>query len=113
MIKVTRQIDQPILIGQSATVVLTDIDAAGVRLSMRGQVVGGPNDGERIAETHELGKGQSIHLGPQVAVTLIAVRGDSAVIGVLAPVHMPVKALPGPGPNKPSAPPRNAGEFDD
>lgn len=113
MIKVTRQIDQPILIGHSATVVLTDIDAGGVRVSVRGQIVGGPNDGERIAETHELAKGQSIHIGPHVAVTLITVRGDAAVLGVLAPPHMPVKPLPGPGAKKPSDPPRNAGEFDD
>jgi sRNA-binding carbon storage regulator CsrA len=113
MIKLTRQIDQPFLIGHSATVVLTDIDSAGVRASVRGQIVGGPNDGERIAETHELNKGQSLHIGPHVVVTLIAVRGGDAVLGILAPPHMPVTAQGGPGAKRPSEPPRSAGEFDD
>ena len=113
MIKLTRRVDEPLLIGRSTTVVLTDIDAAGVRMSLRGQVVGGPNDGERIAEKYEIGKGQSVHIGPHIAVTLIAVQGEAAVIGVLAPPHMPVKALPGPGASKDSDPPHSAGEFDD
>jgi sRNA-binding carbon storage regulator CsrA len=113
MIKLTRRVDEPLLIGRSTTVVLTDIDVAGVRMSLRGQIVGGPNDGERIAEKYEIGKGQSVHIGPHIAVTLISVLGDSAEIGVLAPSHMPVKALPGPGAKKDSNPPRSAGEFDD
>ena len=113
MIKVTRQIDEPIQIGTGTTVVLTDIDAAGVRASVRGQIAGGPNDGERVAETHELAKGQSFHVGPHIAVTLISVKGDAALLGVLAPPHMPVKTIAGPGTKKPSEPPRSAGEFDD
>jgi sRNA-binding carbon storage regulator CsrA len=113
MIKLTVQIDERIHIGQSATVVLTDVDAAGVRVNVRGQIVGGPNDGERIAETHELTRGRSFHVGPNIAVTLINLRGDAATLGVLAPPHMPVQKLPGPGAQKPSEPPRSAGEFDD
>lgn len=113
MIKVTRQVDQPLLIGHSATVLLTDIDPTGVRVSIRGQIVGGPNDGERIAETHEMGKGQSVHIGPHVAITLITVRGDAAVLGILVPPHMPVQAMPGPEAKKRPDPPRTAGEFDD
>jgi hypothetical protein len=66
-----------------------------------------------VAQTYEIGKGQSVHIGPHIAVTLISVLGDSAVIGVLAPPHMPVKALPGPGARKPDDPPRSASEFDD
>jgi len=93
MVRVSIQVDQSIAIGQSLTVTPTDIDRNGVRVIARGQIVGGPTDGERISSVHELSTGQSLHLGPHVVVTLIESDGVDALFGVLAPKHIGVRSL--------------------
>ncbi len=111
MRKFTRKIDQPLLIGRSATVTLTDIDPDQVRLIVRGQLIGGPRDGERVASVHELTRQHSVHLGLNVVVTLLRIDGDEAQLGVLAPPNMPI-TLPSERAPDPKTPP-SASEFDD
>ncbi len=88
----SRLVDQWIVIGGDIRVSPTDIDAQGVRLIARGRVMGGPRDGDSFDSAYELAIGQSCHLGPHVAVTLMEVLGETARIGVLAPQHIPVFA---------------------
>jgi len=111
MVKVSLQIDQPMLIGRGMSVSPTDIDENGVRLIARGAIVGGPSDGERIISVHELTKGQSLHLGLNVVVTLLRLEGDCALFGVLAPKHMPVTAPDATRP--PTKRPEAGSEFED
>ena len=87
---ISRQLDQWILIGDDIRVSPTDIDPLGVRLIAKGRTLGGPNDGERFESVHELTVGQSCHLGPHVAVTVLEVRGDVVRLGVLSPAHVEV-----------------------
>lgn len=84
------QVDEPVQIGQSLRVTVTDIDPAGVRLTVRGRVVGGPSDGESIQTAHELGVGKSINISPHVAVALAEIDGNDAVLKIFAPPAMPV-----------------------
>ncbi len=90
MIHVSLQVDQAIRIGRDIVVTPTDVDPDGVRLKARGRTAGGPTDGEPFDAAHELVVGQSLHLGPHVVVTLVAVKGPAARLGVFAPPHMPV-----------------------
>jgi len=84
------QVDQPVQIGQSLRVTVTDIDPAGVRLRVRGRVIGGPEDGSSIDAAYELGTGKSINVGPHVAISLAEIDGRDAVLKVFAPPNMPV-----------------------
>jgi carbon storage regulator len=90
MIVLTRQVDQWIVIGSDIRVSPTDIDAQGVRLVARGRVMGGPDDGAAFHSVHELTVGQSCHLGPHVAITLVKVDNGVVRLGVLAPAHIAV-----------------------
>ena len=92
MTHVSLQVDQTIRIGRDIVVSPTDVDPDGVRLRTRGRTAGGANDGEPFDACHELTIGQSLHLGPHVVVTLVAVKGPAARLGVFAPPHMPVTA---------------------
>ncbi len=92
MTHVSLRVDDSVRIGQGITVTPTDVDPDGVRVRARGRTAGGANDGEPFDAYHELVVGQSLHLGPHVVVTLVAVRGDAARLGVFAPPHMPVTA---------------------
>jgi sRNA-binding carbon storage regulator CsrA len=87
----TREVDQYILIGEDIRLSPTDIDPQGARLVARGRMLGGPEDGATFDLAHELTVGQSWHLGPNVVVTLIEVRGETARLGVLAPNHITVQ----------------------
>ena len=90
MTHVSLRVDEAARIGRDIVVAPTDVDPAGVRLRAKGRTAGGANDGEPFDAAHELAVGQSVHLGPHVVVTLVAVRGDVARLGVFAPPHMPV-----------------------
>jgi hypothetical protein len=91
MTVIPRQIDQFIAIGARSVVGPTDIDARGIRLLVKAEVYGGPEDGARIDRAVELTVGQSVSLGNNVVVTLLAVYSGTARIGVLAPVNVPVQ----------------------
>ena len=92
MTHVSLRVDESARVGRDIVLTPTDVDAAGVRLRAKGRTAGGANDGEAFDAAHELVVGQSVHLGPHVVVTLVAVRGDAARLGVFAPPHMPVSA---------------------
>jgi sRNA-binding carbon storage regulator CsrA len=90
MTHVSLRVDEAVRIGRGITVSPTDVDPDGVRLRARGRVAGGAQDGEPFDAAHELTVGQSVHLGPHVLITLVAINGDVARLGVFAPPHMPV-----------------------
>lgn len=87
---ITREIDQPILIGSAIRLSPTDIDRNGVRLLAEGRHVGGPQDGETFRSAHEVAKGGSLRLGPMITVTVIQLFDDAVRLGVLAPPNLPV-----------------------
>ena len=87
---VVAAVDQVITIGLSVTMMPTDVDPAGVRLLVRGELVGGADDGLRIDEAREMRVGSAVHLGTLVTITLANVSGPRARFVVNAPPHMAV-----------------------
>lgn len=87
----TRRADESILIGEHLKVTVTDVDKAGVRLMIDGELVGGPDDGMTIREARELAVGGELRLGTLVTLTVAEVRGELARIGVVSPPHVTVK----------------------
>ena len=90
MTHVSLRVDQAVRVGRDIVLSPTDVDPDGVRLRTKGRTAGGPTDGEAFDAAHELSVGQSVNLGPHVAVTLVGVKGPAAHLGVFAPPHMPV-----------------------
>ncbi|MFI5380597.1 MAG: carbon storage regulator [Tepidisphaerales bacterium] len=92
MLFLNRQIDRVMMIGRDVLVRATDVDAAGARVVAEGRIIGGPDDGERFHTVHELKKGQSFVVGPNVTVTLLEVYPDLEEVrfGVHCPKHLPV-----------------------
>ncbi len=90
MTHVSLRVDEQARVGRDILLSPTDVDPDGVRLRTRGRTAGGPQDGEPFDGAHELSVGQSVHLGPHVVVTLVAIHGPVARLGVFAPPHMPV-----------------------
>jgi sRNA-binding carbon storage regulator CsrA len=84
------KVDQPLMIGQGIRMVLTDIDATGVRLKATGRVLGGPRDGDPFEKTHEMSVGSSLHFGPHVVVTLVAIRNAIAYLDIFTPANVSV-----------------------
>jgi hypothetical protein len=90
MNRIAVQVDQPFMIGEGIRILLTDVDSVGVRLKASGRVLGGPRDGEPFDAVHEMTLGTSIHLGPHVVVTLVAVRNRNAYLDIFTPCHVSV-----------------------
>jgi len=86
----TRRVDQWIQIGRDIRVMPTDIDPAGIRLLVKGRVMGGSHDGEPFENAYELLVGQDAHLGPHLVINIVEIRGDSVRLGVLAPANIPI-----------------------
>ena len=87
----TRRADESVLIGEHLTVTVTDVDPAGVRLMIDGELIGGPDDGMVIREARELAIGGEVRIGSLITLTVAEVRGKLARIGVVAPKHVHVK----------------------
>ena len=89
-----RRADEWVMIGHDLAVGPTDIDAAAgtVRLVANGRRLGGPDDGEPFRQVIEASAGQTIELGPQVWLSVLAVVGGAVRLGVNAPKHLPVAA---------------------
>ncbi|MFT3786458.1 MAG: carbon storage regulator [Tepidisphaeraceae bacterium] len=90
MTVIPRQVDQWIVIGRRSLVGPTDIDARSARLLVKSEVFGGADDGAWVERAVELTVGQSVSLGSNVVVTLMAVIAGTARIGVMAPPNVPV-----------------------
>ncbi len=78
------------MIGQGIRILLTDIDAVGARMKASGRVLGGPRDGDPFDAVHEMTIGSSIHLGPHVVVTLVAIRNANAYLDIFTPSNVSV-----------------------
>jgi sRNA-binding carbon storage regulator CsrA len=91
MVRVVIKVDRWIAIGEDIRLTATDIDDQGVRLIARGRVLGGHSDGQAFDSVHEMVVGNSINVSPHVAVTLVAIRGDTATLGVFAPPHVVIQ----------------------
>ena len=87
---VRAQVDQWTQIGGGLAFAPTDIEPRGVRLLLRGEVIGGPEDGATIDRPVELRIGSAVSVGI-VVITLISARGKSAKLSVVCPPHMGVK----------------------
>jgi sRNA-binding carbon storage regulator CsrA len=86
----TRGINDSITIGEHLTVTLTDIDQAGVRLMIDGELIGGPDDGMTIRERRELGVNGEVRIGSLITLTVTDISAQKAKIGVVAPKHIVV-----------------------
>lgn len=94
MIILNRQVDEPIVIGEALRVTPTDIDSAGVRVQIKGEQVGGPDDGLAVNRTQELAIGSSVRIGTLVNVTLLKVSTDAprrAQFGIQVPPKLVVQ----------------------
>lgn len=88
--------DQWIAIGQGLAFAITDIDPEGVRVLLRGQIIGGPDDGERVDRAMEIAVGSEARVGI-VTLTLIDTKetktGGTAKLGVFCPPHMAIRPV--------------------
>ena len=91
--------DQWTAVGESLTFSITDIDPAGVRVVLRGQIIGGPDDGGPIHKAVEIGVGSEARIG-LVTLALIDTKpakresdplAASAKIGVYCPPHLAIR----------------------
>lgn len=86
--------DQWTAVGDGLTFAITDIDANGVRLLVRGQVIGGPEDGADIDRAVEIAVGSEARIGI-VTIALIDTKPSllksSAKVGVFCPPHVAVR----------------------
>jgi carbon storage regulator len=85
MVVISRKVDEWIQVGESILVGPTDIDSTGVRLIAKGRMIGGPEDGATFTRTAELGREGELRLGPNLAFTVIDIRGDQVRLGVQVP----------------------------
>lgn len=81
--------DQWTAIGEALAFAPTDIDSGGVRIMVRGEVVGGPEDGGRIDRAFEIATGRSVAIG-LVTIGVISVTIRTAKFGVIVPPHIAV-----------------------
>jgi sRNA-binding carbon storage regulator CsrA len=89
-----RQIDEGIVIGERLRITPTDIDSAGARIRVRGELIGGADDGLTIDRTYELAVGSSVRLGTLVNITLMKSMIDvprRAQFGIQVPPNLVVQ----------------------
>ena len=91
MMTLTRRPDESILIGEHLTVTVTDVDPSGVRLMIDGELIGGPDDGMIIREARELAINGEVRIGSLVTLTVVAIRGKQAKMGIVAPKQIAVQ----------------------
>ena len=90
------QPDQWTAVGQSLAFAVTDIDPAGIRVLLRGQVIGGPDDGAPIDRAIEIRIGSEARVGI-VTLALIDTKHtptlDTAKIGIFCPPHLAIRLV--------------------
>jgi len=77
--------DQAIHVGDKLTAKLTDADASGCRLIVRGELLGGADDGAWVNEPRELATNHMMNLGALVSVLLVGTEQDRTMFHVIAP----------------------------
>jgi len=90
MLVLSRQIDESVMIGRKLMVTLTDVDARSVQIRVRGELIGGADDGLSIDRVFELAVGSNQMLGPLVNVILVELIGAKARFGFIYPRHISV-----------------------
>jgi len=88
MLIIARVADESVRVGERLTVTVTDVDPGGVRLLVDGELIGGPDDGQRVREARELAPGGEVRLGGLVTIVLVDVVGPKARLGFLVPRHV-------------------------
>jgi len=92
--KASVRIDQRLRIGTKIIIVPTDIDdnqtSGGVHLTLRGELVGGPDDGALMHENRELRIGNRIEMGTLIGVVLLKISNGVAHFGVTCPTQFVV-----------------------
>jgi hypothetical protein len=83
-------------VGDGLAFAVTDIDEAGVRVVLRGQIIGGPEDGADIRRAVEIGVGSEARIG-LITLTLIDTRkdrnGGTAKLGIFCPPHLAIRPV--------------------
>lgn len=66
---------------------VTDIDSTGARLWVKGQCVGGPDDGQELDRAFELGISGELRLGDLISINIarVAVTESRVYLSVHAP----------------------------
>jgi sRNA-binding carbon storage regulator CsrA len=92
MTVISRKLDETILIGRNLAVTVTDVDDAGVRVHVRGELVGGAQDGERVDRAYELGSAGELRLGSLItlAIARVATNEPRVYLTVVAPASFEV-----------------------
>lgn len=91
---VVLKVDQVLHIGEKLTASPTDIDPAGVRLLVRGELLGGPDDGQRVNEAKELGINSVLTLGALISLSLVGADDKKAMFHLIAPSHVKIQVDP-------------------
>ena len=88
--------DQWTAVGQGMTFAVTDIDSSGVRVLLRGRVIGGPDDGAPLDRAVEIAVGGEARVGI-VVITVIDTKhtpaGDTVKVGVFCPQHVAIRLV--------------------
>lgn len=89
---ISRKVDESLMIGKRLMVKVTDIDSTGARLWVRGQCVGGPDDGQELNRAFELGISGELRLGDLIRINIarVAVTESRVYLSVHAPKHFEV-----------------------
>jgi len=85
------KLDQTIHLGDKLTLALTDIDPDGIRIVVRGELLGGPDDGAWVYEPKELALHNTLSLGTLVTVMLFSTNTEQAMLHVIAPPGVSVR----------------------
>jgi len=87
---VVLKVDQVLHIGEKLTASPTDIDPTGVRLLVRGELLGGPDDGVWVNEAKELAPNSVLTLGALISLSLVGAEEAKAMLHLIAPTHIKV-----------------------
>ena len=90
MLVLQRKVDEWVQLGENVLVGAVEIGAECVRLTVRGQVFGGPKDGEATGDTVQLGIGESLAVAPGASVTVVAILPEKVRLGFDVPETMSV-----------------------
>ncbi len=88
---ITAAENQFIRIGQHLSIEVTDVDASGIRVVIKGELVGGPEDGRIVNEAREVAINSDLAIGTLITITLMRVAGTLSHLSVVRPPHMKIE----------------------